>query len=146
MRAPSTLFAFDVKGEGRLAVCTRRQEAETAVLRPRGTKEVPYRVAATVPMVPRRHGVGCFFLQKSDKAFEVLAFPSARVTLEERALIVQAQRLDWRVRRIPTRKCRPCALQGAVDGRCGAADQRSGLGGRPPQHVDEQQHRARTGG
>ena len=43
-------------------------------------------------MVPRRHGVGCLFLQKSDKPFEVLAFPGAHVTIKERALIVQAQR------------------------------------------------------
>src|SRR5439155_19133424 len=116
MRAPSSLFAFDVKCEGRLAVCTRRQEVETAVPRPHGTKKVPYRVAATVPMVPRRHGVGCLFLQKSDKPFEVLAFPGAHVTIKERALIVQAQRLDWRVRRVPARKRRPCALQSAVHG------------------------------
>ena len=76
MRAPFAAgLRATVHGKGRLPVGGGGNEAEAAIGRPNPAEEAADRLAAEIPIAPRRHGVDGVLAQKRDERIEIVALP-----------------------------------------------------------------------
>ena len=97
------------------------------------------------PEVVRRHRQHDVVAQQGDERRDVVALERVDVAGEQRLLLGidrGVERLDRRMRG----QRRPGPLQRAVHRRHAGVEQLGDLGGRPPQHLAQDQHRALPGG